>query len=150
MAQRRMSRKSFRKSRGRKTRSMRKRTMGGADGVEFDWETGLGEKLKELQVFKNSQDPNATISLTEVVNTGVETCNRVKECQNYKYKTYTEIEGILNDPLLRERRKYITAEVDNAQVGWGEIMRVLGNKITKHKYKRGGRKSRRKRKSRRR
>ena len=41
MAQRRMSRKSFRRSKGRKTRSMRKRTMGGEDLVVPDTKSVL-------------------------------------------------------------------------------------------------------------
>jgi hypothetical protein len=41
-----MSRKSFRKSKGRKTRSIRKRTMGGAGGAEFGLEV-LAKKRDE-------------------------------------------------------------------------------------------------------
>ena len=149
MAQRRMSRKSFRKSKGRKTRSMRKRTMGGADGEEYDYETGLGEKLEELQAFNDSQDPNKTINLTEVVKKGVERCGGDKDCQNYKYNTYLAIYNLLLD-LPEGRKANVTAELDGEKVDFGKILEILGKKTYKHRDKKGGRKSRRKRKSRRR
>jgi len=48
MAQRRISRKSFRKSKGRKTRSMRKRTIGGAAGDE-ELETDVNKLIDTLK-----------------------------------------------------------------------------------------------------
>ena len=147
MAQRRMSRKSFRKSKGRKTRSMRKRTMGGAGGVEFGLEV-LAKKRDELQAFKNSKDETATINLTEVVK-GVKACGGDKDCQNYKYNTYTDIYNeLLNLP--EERKANVTAGSFAGRLNYGEILKILSTKIYNHRDKKGGRKSRRKRKSRRR
>ena len=62
MAQRRMSRKSFRKSRGRKTRSMRRHTMGGASGdeaVEPSADVDIQETVDE--------EPSADVDIQETV-----------------------------------------------------------------------------------
>ena len=148
-----MSRKSFRKSKGRKTRSMRKRTMGGADGEEF----GLGvldEKLEELQALEVS-DSSATIDLTEVVGKDVESCLWSINCQKYKWKKYVAIHNSLlkiEEDIVKKAK--VTAKLDGEKIKYDEIKNQIRDKINKHKEKGGifggGRKSRRKRKSRRR
>ena len=102
-----MSRKSFRKSKGRKTRSMRKRTMGGGVSVqelvqkaEREYNLGNNEAVKKLLApLKN-----------EGMFSGITRCpSNQKQCEDRKAKSYAEAYVMTNTEIFK-KKMYTHAE----------------------------------------
>jgi len=120
MAQRRMSRKSFRKSRGRKTRSMRKRTMGGEE------KKTVQAKYSEITSEFNSKKKKMPLKRLDIFLTSSKSCPSIffegrNECEKVKLKYYSAVKYLLE-------QKPDATETDIRKT----LLHVLNEKIEKH------------------
>ena len=129
-----MSRKSFRKSKGRKTRSMRKRTGGGEENFNNIVNIGIVARYlrryplgrhaanTDIESIKNETNPIIFENLTKIANKGQESCSF--------YRTGIGASELCED---NKARNYYKASVIAKKLGKTKLQIKLIEKGNKHK-----------------